>query len=242
MTAAGAGPGEGLVIVEIDDERTTLGESAIRLVAETFDRGDRHAIEELKGEIAEKRYGLLAPFDFHLVGACTGSQLVGAIMGSYLAGVNAGLIVYLAVQPDHRGGGAGRILRSRLVSLFRESARAAGKDDVSWVLGEVRYENPWLRRLVRTRGAIPFDLEYYHPGMRPGMKIGRYVLYRQPFDDPRPELPVELVRRILYAIYRRAYRVRYPLVHEGFMAMMTALEGREAVGFHPDFEEDASSG
>jgi hypothetical protein len=44
------------------------------------------------------------------------------------------------------------------------------------------------------------------------------------------------VRRILYTVYRRAYRVRYPLEHAGFRNMLAQLEGREFVGAHPDFD------
>ncbi len=242
MSGAGSAAPPDVVVIEVQDERTPLGESAVRLFEETFDRRDRHAAEELRAEIAEKRYGLLDPFDFHLLAACHGNELIGAIMGVYLAGVNAGFVDYLAVRPGFRGQGVGRVLRPRLVSLFRDDARTAGRDDLSWVLGEVRLENPWLRRLVRARGAIPFDLDYFHPGMRPGTHTSRYVLYRQPFGDPSPELPVGLVRRILYAIYRRAYRVRYPLHHEGFQAMMGALEGRDLIGLHRDFEGEVAGG
>ncbi|MCI0436810.1 MAG: GNAT family N-acetyltransferase [Gemmatimonadetes bacterium] len=235
MSDAATGPDQGVVVVEIMDERTPLADRAVGLFEATFDRRDRHAVDELRAEIAEKRYGLLAPFNFHLLAARAGDDLIGAIMGCYLAGVNAGFVDYLAVRPGDRGRGVGRILRPRLVDQFREDAREAGRDELAWVLGEVRLENPWLRRLVETRGAIPFDLAYFHPGMRPGVHSPPYVLYRQPFGDLRKELPNALVRRILYAVYRRAYRVRYPLQHEGFMAMIEALEGRESVGIHPDF-------
>ena len=89
-------------------------------------------------------------------------------------------------------------------------------------------------RIVRTRGAIPFDLEYYHPG-RSLHGDERYILYRQPIGDARRELPVSLVRRTLYTVYRRGYRVRYPLNRDIFNAMLKQLEGRETVGVHPDF-------
>jgi hypothetical protein len=53
--------------------------------------------------------------------------------------------------------------------------------------------------------------------------------------DHREILPVHLVRRLLYAIYRRGYRVRYPLLHTGFQVMMEELDTRNEVGMHPDF-------
>src|SRR5690606_13952474 len=135
-----------------------------------------------------------------------------------------------------RGRGVGRLLRAELVARTRADAQRSGQADLNWVLGEVRAANPWLRQLVRKRGAIPFDLTYYHPGMAPGTDAPPYVLYRQPVADGREELPAELVRQIIYAIYRRAYRVRYPLQHPGFVAMLRELENRAIVGAHPAFE------
>jgi GNAT superfamily N-acetyltransferase len=226
-------------IVEVDDERIPLADEAIALFERTFDRRDRHAVDELRSEIAEKRLELLPPFDFHLLVAHAEGHVSGAIMGCYMAGANAGFVNYLAVPESMRGMGVGRLLRPRLVELFKGDALRHSDTQLAWVIGEVRLDNPWMRRLVRNRGAIPFDLTYYHPGMRPSSNAPPYVLYRQPFADRRVELPTSFVRRILYTVYRRAYRVRYPLEHEGFRNMLSQLEGREVIGAHPDFDMPA---
>lgn len=113
---------------------------------------------------------------------------------------------------------------------FRKDARKAGFDDLAWVLGEVRGDSPWLKRLLRTRGAVAFDLRYHHPGVTPDGASDGHVLYRQPVGDRREVLPVHLVRRILYAIYRRGYRIPYPLDRPGFRAMLEELEARTSVG------------
>ena len=52
-----------------------------------------------------------------------------------------------------------------------------------------------------------------------------------------PELEV---RQMLYAIYRRAYRVRYPLERENFRAMLDEISSRETIGAHPDVVQRAS--
>jgi hypothetical protein len=223
-------------IVEIVDERDALAERALALVHETFAPADRQPISEMMSELAERRLGMFSSYNYHLIAAVNPGEAdpAGAIIGVYLGGVNAGIVLYLAVRKQDRGRRVARLLRPRLIEAFQADARAGGHADIAFVLGEVRAESPWLRRLVRTRGAIPFDLDYYHPGMAPGAGT-RYVLYRQPFGDARTELTVGHTRRILYSIYRRAYRVRYPLQREGFMAMLRQLEGRETVGVHPDF-------
>ncbi|HEX6307142.1 MAG TPA: GNAT family N-acetyltransferase [Longimicrobiales bacterium] len=227
---------EAVRIVEVRDERDPLADEALAVIAEMFGPHERQPLAELRSEIAERRLGMLSGYNFHLLTALYEGEetAAGTIVGLYLDGVNAGFITYLAVRRQHRGRRLARLLRPRLIEVFRADARNAGNDDLAWVLGEVRADSPWLRRLVRTRGAIPFDLEYFHPGMSIGGPE-RYILYRQPIADHRLDLPVEVVRQTLYAVYRRGYRVRYPLNREIFSAMLEQLEGRAVVGVHPEF-------
>jgi GNAT superfamily N-acetyltransferase len=223
-------------IIEVTDEREALAEEALGLIAECFPSHERQPLSELRSEIEEKRRELLMPFDFHLfVAVDAEGTAVAAVSGVYLAGINAGFISYLAVRGDYRSKGMARRVRSALVEAFREDARRTGREDLAWVLGEVRTDGNWLGNLVRHRGALPFDLTYYHPGM---VLEGAppYALYREPVGDHRRELPVAEVRRILYAVWRRGYRVRYPLERVTFQAMIEELEGREVVRVHPDYE------
>jgi GNAT superfamily N-acetyltransferase len=234
---------DGPHIIELLDERDPLAAAALALVQEMFSPADRQPIGEMLSELAERRLGMFSTYNYHLITAryADDPEPAGTIVGVYLGGVNAGMVMYLAVRRQHRGRRVARLLRPALIEAFRGDARVAGHEDVAFVLGEVRAESPWLRRLVRTRGAIPFDLDYYHPGMAPGGDT-RYVLYRQPFGDTRTTLTAGHTRRILYAIYRRAYRVRYPLQRPGFTAMLRQLEGRHEVGVHPEFAQLLGSG
>lgn len=227
-------------VVEVSDERDPLAGEALGLIVESFPPYDRHSLEDLRSEVAEKRLGLLDPYDFHLLTLLDpeGRPLATAT-GVYLAGVNAGFVTYLAVRPEQRGRHLGRRVRSGLVDAFRADARRHGRSELAWTVGEVRMESSWLLGLVRHGGAIPFDFTYYHPGMLPGGN-SRYVLYREPFGDRRAEIPAAEVRRVVYAIWRRGYRVRYPLEHPAFAAMMAELDGRETVGAHPDVARKAA--
>lgn len=228
-------------VLEVTDERDALADAALDLIAQAFPRHERQPVSELRSEIAEKRMGLLAAYDFHLMTvAGERGDVMATAAGVYLEGINAGFITYLAVHPEHRRKRLGREVRAHLVEAFRADARRAEWEELSWVMGEVRVDSPWLRRLVRDRSIIAFDLTYYHPGMVPGEPGPQYVLYRQPIGDPRVEVPAQLVRRLLYSIYRRAYRVRYPLERDNFRAMLAELEGRETVGPHPLVERLAA--
>lgn len=225
-----------LAIVEVQDERDPLAASALRLLAEAFPPHERQPIEQVAMEVAEKRMGLLTSYDFHLFAAVDErAEVVAISAGVYLGGVNAGFVTYLAVRPEERSRRLGRRMRLCLVEAFSRDAKSNDWEDVRWVLGEVRLENPWIARLIRDRDAVPFDLTYYHPGVVPGDPDEEWVLYRQPIGDFRTELPVAEVKQILYAVWRRGYRVRWPLEREGFRKMLQELERRETVGAHPAF-------
>jgi hypothetical protein len=168
--------------------------------------------------------------------------VVGAAYGIYLAGPNCGFVAYVAVHPDQRGGGIARELRAQLSASFRADAIADGNEELAWIVGEVRRSSPWLEQLVRTRGAIPLDFDYFHPGMSPGGDHEPYTLYLEPMGDTRQALPVLLVRRVVYQVYRIAYRVRHPLMRTNFRRMMDELEGRDEVGPSADVLARAFAG
>lgn len=221
-------------ILEVEDERGELAREALALIGEAFPARDRQPLHQIGMEIAEKRLGLLTSYDFHLLAATTADGVVAAIAaGVYLGGVNAGFVTYLAVRPEQRSMHLGRRMRVALIECFRDDADRAAGEELRWVIGEVRLENPWLRRLVRDRGAIPFDLDYHHPGVVPGEAGERWVLYRQPVGDFRERLPREEVARLLYAVWRRAYRIRWPLESAAFRRMLDELADRPVVGAHP---------
>lgn len=224
-----------LQAVEVLDERTPLADAVLALIERSFPPHERHSTEALRAEIAESRLGLLTSYHYHLLALVDDrGEPRATIAGRYLAGLNAGFITYLAVDPSMRGRWLGREVRSGLVDVFREDARRAGHEDLAWMLGEVQIGSRWLSALVRHGRAIPFDLTYYHPGMLPGASAERYVLYRQPILDERPVLSAGEVRRVLYSVWRRGYRVTYPLSHPAFRAMLEELEGREMVGAHAE--------
>jgi len=227
-----------LTIVEVRDERDPLAKQALQLVQEMFAPEDRQSTRALMTEIAESRMQLLQGDGFHVITALDEEgRSMGTIVGVYLMNVNAGFVLYLAVRPEYRGREIARTLRRQLARSFSEDALRNDHEGLAWVVGEVQAESAWLRRLVRERGAIPFDLTYYHPGMTPGAAEKEYILYRDPVSDTRPTLPAQLVRQIIYDIYRRGYRLSYPLLHSGFAAMIEELDGRDAVGPHARTEE-----
>jgi ribosomal protein S18 acetylase RimI-like enzyme len=228
-------------ITELLDERSADAAAALALIERTFAPRDRHAPQELRSELEEKRLELVPRNRPHLFGALVDGVVVGSIYGAYMAGPNCGFVAYVAVDPDHRGGGIARQLRAELAERFRGNARAVGHDELGWVVGEVRRSSPWLTELVRRRGAIPLDLEYFHPGMSPGDGREPYSLYLEPVGDIRRELPVLLVQRIIFAVYRVAYRVRHPLTRPGFRAMIEELDGRAVVGPHREVVERAAT-
>jgi ribosomal protein S18 acetylase RimI-like enzyme len=239
MSAPASSPSETLSagedrIVEVRDERTAVADGALALIQRAFAPRERQPLHQIAMEIAEKRLGLLTSYDFHLLAAVSPEDEVMAVVsGVYLGGVNAGFVTYLAVEAAFRDRHLGRRLRVALIDAFRRDARALEWPELAAVVGEVRMESPWLRRLVRDRAVLPLDLTYFHPGEDPSDPDTEWILYRQPVADHRTELPAVEVRQLLYAIWRRAYRVRWPLEQEGFQVMLKELEGRIEIGAHP---------
>lgn len=223
---------DGLRVVEVRDERTELARASIELIHVAI--GDVQPTADLLSELEECRRGYPSGGDYHLLAAVgEDGEPIAAAAGVYLEGVRAGFITYLAVRPEMRNQQLGRTLRAHLVDCFHADARADGAE-LAWTVGEVRRESAWLRTLVQGGRAIPFHLGYFHPWM-PLRAEGRYVLYREPAADTRAELPSHEVARLLFAIWRRAYRIRYPLQSETFCHMMRGLEGRETIGADPFF-------
>jgi hypothetical protein len=233
MSTAGSGAGR---IVEVRDERAPVTRAALSIIRDTFPPEERQPLDNLAMEVRERRLGLTRDEPYHLMVALSEEGRAMAVAaGVYLSPCNAGLVTYLGVSPEYRSRRLGRGIRTALAEAFRADARGLGRGELNWVVGEVRMDNPWLGRLVRDRAAIPFDLTYYHPGVGPGWSSEEWVLYRQPVGDSRPEIPAEEVGRLIYRIWRRAYRVRWPLEHEGFAAMVEELSTRESVAAHPAF-------
>lgn len=230
--------------VEVADERSGLARATLDLIHEAI--GDVQPTADLLAELEERRRGLPSGGCYHLLALVNPEgDPVAAAAGVYLEASNAGFVTYLAVRPDQRRRRLGRKLRDFLIEAFRGEALRTRGEALAFTVGEVRHNSPWLRTLVREGRVIPFDFGYFHPWM-PLRSEGRYVLYREPDGDTRRELPADEVLRLVYGIWRRSYRIRFPTQSETFCHMLRGLEGRDGVGFHVDFlhllEEKAGAG
>lgn len=188
---------------------------------------DRSYFEDI---LAEKRMGLLDPFNTHVLVAKRGRRVLGFATGTYLAVVNMGFVGYLAIDPASKGLRLGGRLRTRLVEEMRKDARAAGHEDLEGVLGEIEPDNPWLRHLVRERKVLALDIDYRQPPLRKESPEVPLVLYVESIGEPIRRLEARRVRAILYAIYRRLYRLRFPLREPSFRTMLKSLGRRRLVG------------
>ncbi len=223
-------------VVRVEDERDPLARPALELIRTAI--GDVQPVDDLLSEIEEGRRGMYSGGGYHLLAMVDDEAVPPAAAGGiYLRGADAGFVTYLAVRPDQRRRRLGRKLRAHLVESLRGEAQAMDGREPRWIVGEVRRTSPWLRTLVRAGRAIPFDIPYFHPWMTRANE-GRYVLYREPLADPRPALPADEVARLVFAIWRRAYRVRFPLQNGIFRYMLREIEERGVIGCHLDFADE----
>jgi hypothetical protein len=223
----------GLHIREIRDVTDAALRRAHQLLTRIFPRSEMLPLSAWKHVLEERQAGVWTDLNWHLfvaehVAAGHG-RLVGAATGTYLGNVNVGLIGYVAVGSAARSLGIGPRLRWALRLAFERDALRLRSRPLKALVGEVRPDNPWLRRLV-VHGAIALDLPYFQPSLRRSDEEVPLVLYFQPLHQRRTSLPAAEVRRLLYTIWRRGYRISKPLAHPSFRRMLRALARRARIG------------
>lgn len=206
---------------------------AYRLLTRSFSREERVDRAEWLATIREGAAGMWSDYAWHLFVAESDGEVVGLVTGTYLGDVKLGVIGYLAIAPDFRSAGAGTRLRHRLRTAFERDAGRLGRGHLHGIVGEVSPDNPWLRALSRRPQVILLDLPYYQPSLRTDDAPSPFVLYYESMLGPRSYLAAAEVRRILFAMWRRAYRIPRPTQRPAFRLMMRALEGRRRIGRRP---------
>jgi hypothetical protein len=214
-------------ILTVDDPGFRAAHALLR---RQFPRGEMLPIRDWRNAMRERRENLWTDVAWHLLVAERDGAVIGAASGSYLGNVNIMVVGYVAMREEARGLGLGPKLRRALHRRCDADARRVGHDHLGAVVGEVHHANPWLRSLVRREGAIALDFDYYQPSLSTDREPVALVFYYQPLDGPRDTLDADELRRLLYTIWRRAYRVGQPLTRPAFRRMLRSLEGRRRVG------------
>ena len=157
-------------------------------------------------------------------------RVVGLASGTYLGNVNLGVIGYLAADRTTRSRGVGTRLRGHLRRRFARDAKRITGGPLEGIIGEVSADNPWLRALARRPEVLVLDFQYYQPRLYDDDEPSPFVLYYECLTRVRDRIPVKELRRILYTIWRRIYRVSRPVDRRAFRAMLRALENRRTIG------------
>ena len=219
-----------LRIREIRSGADPAFQAVYRLFKHVFPRAELLPRRDWVDAMREREARVWTDLNWHVLVAERGRRLVGAVSGSYVGNVNVGIIGYLALRPGVRSGGVGPALRRRLLLAFERDARRIRGAPLVALVGEVDLANPWLQYLVRQEGAIALDFPYCQPGLGVRAEPVPLVLYYQPLRERRRSLPVAELRRLLYTMWRRPYRVDTPLSHPAFRRMLRALTGRHRIG------------
>ncbi len=223
-----------LRIRELTDAADPALVVAYRLLRRSFARHELMPLDEWRKSMREREAGLWTDTTWHLLVAERDGAVLGLSSGNYLGNVNVAMIGYLAVAPTGRGLGLGSRLRGRLRELFHRDALRLNGDPLRAIVGEVSAANPWLRTLARRPPVLPLDMPYFQPRFYPADGPSPFIFYYESCGRIRRRLPAAEVRRILYAIWRRVYRIVRPLDRAAFRTMIRSLESRKSVGRHRD--------
>jgi GNAT superfamily N-acetyltransferase len=219
-----------LRIREVRDPNDKALAGAYRLLQRAFTAGELVPRRDLREAMMERNRGILGEFNWHMFVAERGKVVVGVATISYVGELNIGMIGYLAVRPIERSTGLGLRLRAKLLQAVRRDALRIRHRPLEALVGEVRAGNPWLRHLVSVHQALALDFPYWQPSIDGTASPVRLVLYYQPTARERQSLGVSEVRRLLYVIWRRVYRVPRPMKNPTFRKMLKALHGRRLLG------------
>ena len=219
-----------ITVREIVDPRDPALTATYALLRTNFSRGERVDRREWTASLREREAGMLSDLAWHLIIAERDGEVLGLVSGTYVGSVNVGVVGYLAIAEAGRGEGLGTRLRNHLRRRFARDAERIAHRPLTGIIGEVSPGNPWLRRLARSPRVLMLDFPYYQPRLRDDDDPSPFVLYIEAFGNARRRIPVAELKQILFAIWRRIYRIPRPLDRPAFRAMMRALEGRRTVG------------
>ena len=228
----------GLVVREVEDSDDAILSNAYQLLRREFDKHELVSVLEWRDTLAERDAEVWSDVCWHIFVAERKGKILGVATGTYLGNVNIGAIGYLVVHPDARGLGLGPRLRSRLKAALKRDARRLRGKELAAVVGEVRRDNPWLRRLIRRDDVIALDFPYFQPSLRRGQEPVPFVFYYEGVGKVRRTLEAKELSRLLYTIWRRVYRVARPMTSEAFRRMVKDLAGRRVVRELPEPDDD----
>lgn len=202
---------------------------AYALLKDTFSRNERVSQREWHDSLEERASNVWTDVAWHLLVAERGKDVVGVASGNYLGNINLGIVGYLATVPHVRVRGLGTRLRHALINRFEDDAVRIARKPLAGLIGEVKESNPWLGRLAR-RGVLLLDFPYLQPRLRFFDRASPFVLYYEAVHQPRSRIPAAELRRVLYTLWRRVYRISRPLSRPEFRAMLKSLDGKRSIG------------
>ena len=162
-----------------------------------------------------------------VVVALHGAAVVGAVVGAYLSGVNAGMVLYSAVERRARNRGLYGAMRARLVEALAADARNAGRPGVDYVVSEVEEDSLLHRRYVSEWRAYTAPCDYWQPEAQ-GLSARPLKLVLQPVLAERPPTPREIVL-IVREIYRSVYRLPRPEEDQSYRRVILSLKAGESI-------------
>lgn len=155
----------------------------------------RLRVRDVGADTATEKILIQAGYTLHLVAAFIGDTIVGAIYGHLISHItednlSVGFVTYITVHPAHRRHGVGTAMILELQRIVNEEAlRLTGKPIFGMVYEIEEKGKEGIKATVKRLGALPLDIVYHQPALRPGYEPEQMNLWFQPV----PRIPHEMI-------------------------------------------------
>ena len=188
-------------------------------LSELFKPGQVENLESFHESLSSNQQPLVIP---KMKTARIRDELAGVSVGAYLGEINAGIILYSAVNPVFRRQGLYRNLRTSLIDSIKYEAISLINKQLSCVLSEVENKSLMHRLYQNKSDTLIAPCHYLQPQIQ-GLYAKSLLLVIQS-KNWRKYTDHTYMKKIIFEIYRGIYRIADPARDDAFKLVIQSLD------------------
>lgn len=194
-------------------------EKAHSFLSELFKPGQVENLESFHESLSHNHQPLVIP---KLKTARIRGDLAGVSVGAYLGEINAGIMLYSAVNPVFRRQGLYKNLRTSLVNSINSEAISYKNQTLSCMLSEVENGSLMHRLYQNKYDTLIAPCHYWQPQVQ-GLSAKSLLLVIQSESWLKYTTHTYL-KKIIFEIYRGIYRITDPARNATFKLVLQSLD------------------